>query len=418
MFARQGTPDRLCRRIMPRCLARKNRGFGALRLLLASLALLLLIAPARASAYPWMIRHHYAACSPCHADPSGGGPLTIYGQLIGNSLLSTVSGSGDDDANSSALFGLLKTPGWLALGGDVRGALLRVKPEGSPEVRRTILMQADLSATIATGRFLASASAGYAPEGALGAALTRGREKNLISREHWLGFYLSENRALLLRAGRLNLPFGIRTIEHTLWARALTRTNINDQQQYGLAFSWSTGALRGEVLGILGNYQLRPDAYRERGYSTFVEAEVASGFLLGASSLITHRELDTTSFKETWRQAHGVHVRYATPWQPLVLLSEWDYALSSSRGELWRRGFVGYTQADLEVAQGVHLLVTGEAHDVGVRGPPLSWGTWLSYQWFALPHADLRLDGIYRSLGSDYGRVPMYTLLLQGHVYL
>ncbi|HEX3855337.1 MAG TPA: hypothetical protein VHW01_30450 [Polyangiaceae bacterium] len=392
----------------------------ALHALAIGLALALLFAPARASAYPWMIRHGYSACAPCHSDPSGAGPLTEYGRSAGGAVLSMQLDKESDEAPPTAgfLFGLVRPPEWLALGGDGREALLRVKVPGTAMIRETILMKADLEASITTGRFLASATGGYAHEGALGAAVTRGSTDNFVSRQHWLGYYVNEDSTLLLRAGRMNLPFGIRSIEHTLWVRALTQTDINDKQQYGAAFAWSAGPLRGELMAIAGNLQLRPDIYRERGYSTYLEAVLGRSLVLGASSLITHRELDPSSFKETWRQAHGAYVRYATPWEPLVVLSEWDYTLTSARGQLRSKGVAGYAQVDFEAAQGVHFLVTGEAQDVGVNRPPWSWGTWLSYAWFLLPHTDVRLDGIYQSLGSQYGRVPVYSLLLQGHVYL
>ena len=367
-----------------------------------------------------MIRHGYTACVPCHVDPSGAGPLTSYGRLVGDEVLSMQPGSSSDRVAPTAqfLFGLVPTPDWLLLGGDVRGALLRVKSPGTPTTRRSLLMQADLEATIVSGRFVAHATGGYAHEGALGAAVTRSTEDNFVSRQHWLGFYLDQESTLMARVGRMNLPFGIRSIEHTLWAHSLTATDINDKQQFGAALSFNTSAFRGEVMAIAGNLQLRPDDYRERGYSASLEGVIGSRLALGVSSLVTHRQLHPTFLKETWRQAHGIHARYATPWEPLVLLSEWDYTITSARDQLWRKGVVGYAQADLEASQGVHFLLTGEAHDVGVRGPPVSWGVWLSYAWFPLPHADLRIDGIYQSLGSDFGRVPAYTLLLQGHVYL
>jgi hypothetical protein len=407
--------------MLGRCI-REKAPACALRALGIALVSFVLFTPARAQAYPWMIRHGYAACAPCHSDPSGAGPLTQYGRIVGDTVLTTKLGraSESEEPSSAAgfLFGLAQPPEWLALGGDVREALLRVKVPGAPLIRQTILMQADLEATISSGRFLASATVGYAPVGALGAAVTRGSTDNLVSRQDWLGYYIDDNSSLLLRAGRMNLPFGIRSIEHTLWARALTGTDINDKQQCGAAFAWTVGALRGEFMAIAGNFQLRPDAYRERGYSAYVEAAPTSGLAFGASSLVTHRELDPTSFKQTWRQAHGIHARYATPWQPLVLLSEWDYTILSARDELRSKGVVGYAQADLEIAQGVHFILTGEAQNVGVHNPPASFSTWLSYAWFCLPHTDLRIDGIYQSLGSDFGRVPVYTMLLQGHVYL
>jgi len=398
---------------------RTKWALDVLRALGLAFAALLLFAPARASAYPWMIRHGYSECTPCHSDPSGSGPLTAYGRTIGNSLLSTISSSHENAENGNRfLFGLVPTPDWLQLGGQLRGAFLRSKTAGAPLERRTILMQADLSATIHAGRFLASGSLGYAHEGALGAAITRNTENNLISREHWLGFTLGAESTLLLRAGRMNLPFGIRNVEHTLWARTLTVTNINDQQQAGLSFAWRGGIFHGELMAIAGNFQLRPDDYRERGYSTFLEAAVTPELVLGASSLVTHRDLSPTTLTETWRQAHGLHVRYVTPWEPLVVLTEWDYVFVSSRDQPWRKGIVGYTQVDLEAAQGAHFLVTGEASTVGVDGPPPSWGLWLSYHWFLLPHSDLRIDGIFQSLGSHSERASVGTLLLQAHVYL
>ncbi|HYJ11210.1 MAG TPA: hypothetical protein VEX18_19440 [Polyangiaceae bacterium] len=48
-------------------------------------------------------------------------------------------------------------------------------------------------------------------------------------------------------------------------------------------------------MAIAGNFQLRPDDYRERGYSAFVEVAPWDQFAAGVSSLVTHRELDTVT---------------------------------------------------------------------------------------------------------------------------
>jgi hypothetical protein len=387
------------------------------RATLILLALWLLSGGARA--YPWMIRHHYTACNGCHADPSGAGPITTYGRAVADMVMRT---GGDEDSGSDVppaagfLFGAVHTPDWLQLGGDARLMALASKSKGVPLSSRTIWMQLDANATINTGSFVASGTLGYAPEGALGAALTRGTDNNLTSRQHWLGYQLPSD--VLFRVGRMNLPFGLRSIEHTLWARNLTRTNINDQQQYGAAVYFATGKLRGELMGIVGNLQLRPDRYRERGYSAYVEVEPLEGLALGASSLVTHRSLDTITLAETWRQVHGVFGRWATPYEPLVLLGEWDYLFESSRDAFHKRGHVAYLQADWEPVQGVHVLATGEMNRVGALNRYTSYGGWLSYAWFFAPHCDLRLDSIYQSLGSATESTGVFTLLLQGHVFL
>lgn len=388
---------------------------------LAVYAAVLLLAPP-AQAYPWMIRHRYASCSACHSDPSGSGPITAYGRAVADSVIRIEDGGADSAADvppsAGFLFGAVHTPAWLELGGDVRLMSLSQKTRGVPLTNRLIWMQLDADATVRIKGFVASGVLGYAPEGSLGAALTRGTQDNLVSRQHWIGYQVPIAAELLLRAGRMNLPFGIRNIEHTLWARKLTRTSIDDQQQYGISAYFASGALRGELMGIAGNLQLRPDRYRERGYSTYLEVEATSGLALGASSLITHRGLDPATLEETWRQAHGAFGRWATPYQPLVLMTEWDYVFESSRNSFYKRGLASYLQADWEPIQGMHFIATGEANKVGVRDRYWSYGGWLSYNWFLAPHSDVRLDGIYQSLGSAAGSSGVFTVLLQGHVFL
>jgi len=359
-------------------------------------------------------------CGACHADPSGAGPITRYARQVSGNFIPMADGSDPAKGADSVefLFGAVKMPEWLELGGNVRVLSLSQKSPGVPLTKRLIWMQLDGEATVNVSNFVASGTLGYAPEGALGATLMRGTQDNLVSRQHWLGYRPSETSELMFRAGRMNLPFGIRSLEHTLWTRKLTRTNINDEQQYGVSAYFGAGPLRGELMGIVGNLQLRPDLYRERGYSVYLEAETFDGLALGVSSLVTHRKLDTVTLKETWRQVHGGFGRWATPLKSLVLLGECDYLFESSRDSYYRRGVVSYMQADWELLQGIHVLATGEVNHIGVRKRYWSYAGWLSYAWFLAPHADVRLDGIYQSLGSAVGKAGVYTVLLQGHVNL
>jgi hypothetical protein len=354
-------------------------------------------------------------------DPSGGGVLTNYGRALADEAIRMrfpgEAEEGEGAAPSAQFLWGVPVPEPLLLQGELRYLHLEQKVEHTPTVSRNIWMQADFEAAVALEHFVVSASIGYAEEGSLGAALTREPEQNLVSRYHWLGYSLLDD-ALLLRAGRINLPFGLRGIEHTLWARARTRTSVNADQQYGVAASYADQRFRAELMAIAGNLQLRPDDFRERGYSGYFEWAVNSKLTAGASSLIVHRDLDPSTLKETWRQAHGLFGRWASDWKPLVLMTEWDFALESPRRASWRKGIVGFLQADVEVFQGMHLIGTGEAQNVGVHGPPWSWGTWLSYAWFFAPHADLRFDSVYQHIGSSAGSTGALSLLLQGHLYL
>lgn len=392
-----------------------------LRALALVLALECLLAPRSAHAFASTLRHGYTQCTPCHVDPSGSGTLSAYGRAVADEAIRMrfpgESEQAAQAAPSAKFFWGMNLPEQLSLQADLRYLRLESKAEGSPNLSRGVWMQADLNAALQLHGFTAAASIGYADEGALPAALTRGSEKNLVSRHHWLGYSLAGG-ALMLRAGRFNLPFGLRTMEHTLWARALTRTSINADQQYGVSAAYVGERFRAELMGIAGNLQQRPDVFRERGYSGYLEFESPYKLTGGVSSLLVHRGLDPSTLKETWRQVHGVFGRWGTPWQPLILMSEWDYSLESPRYAPRRKGVVGFLQADVEVIQGIHLLATGEARNVGVEGPPPSWGGWLSYAWFFAPHADLRIDAIYQSLGSSAGSTSATTLLVQGHLYL
>jgi hypothetical protein len=383
------------------------------------LAACLLSICGEARAYTWMLRHGYTGCGTCHQDPTGGSLLTPYGRALGGIVLRTQYGGGSEEPQpvDDFLFGAVSLPEGLMLGGDVRGLWMNNKFEGTESTQDQFLMQADLHAGVRISRVVGAASVGYAETGAFSTTLTRAPEKNLVSRFHWLGYEFTET-GLLLRGGRMNLPFGIRTIEHTLWTRALTGTGINDDQQHGLAVSWTQGTFRAELMAILGNYQLRPDAYRERGYSGFFEWLPEQHLALGLSSLMTYRELEPTYLRETWRHAHGVFARWATPWQPLVVLAEADYVFRSPKNDFHREGFVSYAQADVEPIQGLHFLLTGEAHNVGVTGTPFSWAVWVSQQWFVAPHVDVRIDNVYQSLGDEFGRASALSLLAQAHIYL
>src|SRR5665213_1369307 len=82
----------------------------------AGLILLQFLSPKVAMAFPEMVRHGYVNCTSCHVSPSGGGVLTPYGRQQATDLLSTWS----TEKEAGPVQGLLQTPEWLNLGGDLR----------------------------------------------------------------------------------------------------------------------------------------------------------------------------------------------------------------------------------------------------------------------------------------------------------
>ena len=397
---------------------------GRLLAFLAVLGVLLLASPREASAFPWMIRQGVTSCQQCHGDPSGGGVLTAYGREQGDLTLRMRYGNKSDIASDSAgfLFGLVSPPDWLLAGGSFRGGALHVAPQGIPADTRVVQMQSDLRGmVVAESGFRAGVSAGFMVKGAQPAWVTSNPQANLVSREHWVGYAFAD-RDGLVRAGRIVLPFGIRDTNHRLWVRDRTRTDINDSQQHGVALAYRTTNLRGEIMGVAGNFQTSPDAYRERGYSGFAELAVAKAAAVGVSSLTTFVQRDPRTRQKGGRMAHGLFARYS-PWKPLVILAEGDVLVALPDKGSSRIGHASMLTADVEILQGLHVQATGETTAPGGSSPAapnsqLSYGGWGTVLWFFAPHTDLRLDLVEQSVPAGPTRLNVFSALVQLHLYL
>ncbi|MBF5046233.1 hypothetical protein FGE12_27710 [Aggregicoccus sp. 17bor-14] len=391
-----------------------------MRIALLLSTLLLLLLPGRAEAYPWMIRHGYASCATCHVDPSGGGLVTKYGRAQSELLLATQwrkrpegEQAGEVSRSTGFLFGFAPLPEWLDLGISLRGARLSTRA-GEARDSRWLQMVTDLRGGLNAGPVRAGASIGYLHQRGLPTAITSRDKDNLVSREHWLGLQFLDD-TVLVRAGRMNLPYGLRNVEHTSWVRDATRTDINEDQQHGLAVAYMGERVRAELMGIAGNFQLHPSDYREHGYSGYAELALAEHAAVGLSSLVTHAAWDVATLQpSSTRQAHGLFGRWAL-FKPLVLLAEADLLLQHPQGGPTSSGYTGLLQADYELIQGVHAMVAGEALR---QTDTTSIGAWLTLDWFIGPHAELRLDANPRRFGAPPGgqSQDVLTLLAQLHL--
>ncbi len=425
-----------------------------------------------AFAYAWMIRHGYTACGTCHADPSGGELLAPYGRVTGDLILrmhyepstdtaaassgseggESFDGFGDFDEDfevseteekpaeaeeapaesaepadatpgAGVLWGLWDPPEWLLVSGAFRN--LQILRPGSEGDKYTFVpvMQADLYGQLKFGSVRAAGSIGVSKvrEGsphARAAQITteQGDELNLISRTHWIG--VDVGTEYLVRAGRVNLPFGVRIPEHTMWVREATRTDRESDQQAGIAVSYVGNSMRAEIMAILGNYQINPDEFRERGYSLYIEGFAGTNLAAGLSSKATFAKVDpVTEEEDVLRQAHGVMSRWS-PWEPLAVLFEFDMLFRTNADA----GYVGFLQADYELVQGLHFLATGEVLDEGLsiaedapdqgpgQGEP-KYGAWGTLDWFFYRQFEFRTDFIWR-------QEEPFTILGQLHFYL
>jgi hypothetical protein len=166
-------------------------------------------------------------CSQCHQSPGGGGLLTSWGR---DESGDTISLGGD----GAFLHGLVALPSWLALGGDLRFAVLN-NQVGSPDGSETAAfpMQADLYARVAFGEAWSLNVIGGArgivradddsPLARLGTTLDR-----FMSREHYLMWRPSATGPYA-RVGRFFAPYGLRFAEHVYYVRRYTGFNLYEE---------------------------------------------------------------------------------------------------------------------------------------------------------------------------------------------
>ncbi len=410
------------------------------------LGLLLGLSPASAVAYPWMIRHDYTGCGACHTDPSGAGLLTEYGRAQNvllmqmNTPWTPVPQTGEVPKYAGFAFGVLPMPDWLLAQVTFRGAefwLTATRPGqgGQPGTTASqqlfLMMLLDARAEIKFGIFRAGGSLGWGNTPyTLPASVISNPDatSELLSRDYWVGLQFDDS--LLVRLGRINLPFGLRNVEHTAWVRNNTQTDINYSQQSGLSLAFENEHLRTEVLVILGNLNVSPDAYRQRGFSGLLEVPVAPRATVGVSALVTRAELSVVPSPPLpdgqpglrglpgLRQVYGLFSRWA-PIEPIVFLLEGDVFLNTNLGSgVVQTNAATWLQMDWEPIQGIHLAPAVETlNTYGVRGTGI--GTWLTLDWFCLPHTDIRLDGVYRFEPSAVGAASnVFSFLVQLHTFL
>ena len=367
-----------------------------------------------AHAYPFMIRHGYTQCSTCHTDPSGGTFLNEYGRAQSDLLLSSSYGSGAvseeavGEPTAGRFLGFLPLPSWFRPGGWVREGYIWNAVDGRIVDRRSLQMRADLGADVKVGPFRAAAELGYASaEGTPRLAqITRSTTgPNLVGRELWAGVETSGGEGLL-RAGRINVPFGLRNLEHTSFVRTATHTDLNEDQTYGVAFALSRPTWRAEVMALLGNLSVHPDAYRERGAAGYLELSVAPTAAIGFSALAARTDASLTTHHPTLRQAYGGFARIS-PWRPLVLQAEADLLLENQLGSGNQDvGHAEWLQMDLEPLRGLHVTGALEGMKTGTT-PDLQRGAWGGLWWFVFPHVDVRADVVQR-----WGQGPATTTFL------
>jgi hypothetical protein len=204
---------------------------------------------ARAYAYPQYQISRDQMCTDCHLSPAGGGLLSENG--LTNAETFSQWGTSPEFLN-----GLVSTPKWLQLGGDIRYAAGYTDPQPTFAGFTTFPMQADLVAAATFNAISLHVMAGAvapdcsgAPTG--GSSCTIDYKTLFASREHWVQWQQNpgEPGGLYLRAGRFMPVYGLRLVEHTAYDRFYGGSPLYGET-YGVAAEYIQPGFEVHVTGF------------------------------------------------------------------------------------------------------------------------------------------------------------------------
>jgi hypothetical protein len=291
-----------------------------------------MMAPLTVLAFPEMVRHGYGNCTACHHSPNGGGVLTAYGRELSREVLSTWS----KEEESRFLY-FVKSPEWLALGGDVRFIQL-YRNDAVVREARPIFMQGDIEGAATYQQFKAAVALGVNPTSVGG---------RIMSRRHWVQWQATPE--LGVRFGRFLRAYGIGTADHAI------------ETKRGLG--WDQGSEA---------YHLEGSWLKEK-FDVF--ATVALGKLDGSASsesgLVLRGALNLEGrYKIGWSYFYGTktgQTRHVTgPYAILgftpkfFVLAELALQGANIAGSGNFFGWADYLRANYEIHRGVHVFLTQE----------------------------------------------------------
>ncbi len=334
------------------------------------LALLLVLTfSIRSYGYPEMVRHGYANCTACHVSPNGGGILTPYGRSLSQELLSTWGAKNESDF----MYGFVKLPEWLNLGGDIR-SLQQWQKNDSFEQAMFIFMQADLEAAATVSKFQAVATVGPQSNKTFNHA-----GGAIISRRHYLAYHPTDQ--ITIRGGKFMAAYGINTAEHVI----ATKRNLNwdeGSETYNIEASYLGDHFDAYATVLMG----RPEASYlnlEKGVSLRSSYLLKETSKIGASYFYGSSDLAN-------RHVFGPYgILGITP--HFFVLAEFDFQYRLAFGAPNSWGFVNYVRADYEFIKGLHGYLTHELTKLNWNRPDQTTQTFgIGMQFFPRPHIEVQ----------------------------
>jgi hypothetical protein len=365
----------------------------------------LIFGPARAHAFPEMVRAGYTNCTTCHVSPTGGGILTDYGRNLSNEVLSTWG----TEREAQPLHGLLPDRGeskedtkWFGVGGDVRA--VQVHSENSlAKINRFIWMQAMADFAYRYDTWTAEISVGKYDQNRRGEWVANAER-----------YYLMKQfgEANLIRVGRVIPAFGLNVPEHIAPTRGGPRGN---GLGFGIAQERDVAEWHyiGETWNAAVGYSKGPRddvSPLEEAFYGQIQRAFAEHYKIGLSAWSGKRETDK-------RRILGVHGALGFTKQ-FYMLTETDVQFDQPNAGDSTTGIYGYHKVGYEFHKGIHVFMHMDHMQPNLKQPSTfssRWGPGMAF--FPRPHFELNAVWARELVKSTSDHEGDYAWLLL-HYYL
>ncbi|HVZ88877.1 MAG TPA: hypothetical protein VHG72_18045 [Polyangia bacterium] len=364
-----------------------------------------------AQAYPqWQLSSGAVRCNQCHFSPAGGGLINSYGRDAVGDQLSTFGGNG------AFLHGAVDLPSWLALGGELRGALVDedVQDPAGPTVA-AFPMQAELDARIAL-------PAGLSILGNVG---LRGQVRDpdvaipiqnfqpvstsqLIFPEHYV-MWQPEALGPYLRVGRFYAPYGLRMAEHILYInRDLGFDELEETYNMSGGFVYPEAELH---LTAFAPDFVRHIGSDEKGFAGYFESRFRDETIALAGQMRLAMSPGVTKLMA------GVVAKGYIENLHTLLLGEVDVVdqIFTELDDTSRQQVVGAAGFSVFPITGVMITLLGERNQVDVQVNDAYTAGTLLVSWFPYAHFEMQL---MERVQYPSGGTPNNTLFFQIHYFL
>lgn len=342
-----------------------------------------------ASAEPWIAVETGLKCSQCHANPTGGGLRTRFGNVYAQTQLSASRIGPEDLAPWTGAVG-----DFLAVGGNVRGnwSYTDIPHQDSSNEFETEEARFYLQAELVPGRV-----AVYVDERAAPGSATN-LEANLRLSTSGGGYYV--------KVGRFYLPFGWRLEDDNAFVRRLSGVNMQTPDE-GLELGMERGTWTGR-LALTNGSGGGPETDDGKQVTARLE-HVGRRWRIGASGLFNDSDGGERAVAGLFAGAHTGPIRW---------LGEVDYVDDDSLGPDGRQMAAALIEADWGFRKGHNLKLTHEwlDPDDDVDEDEQTRSS-LVYEWFPFQFVELR-SGVRFYDGPDQIDVQNRTeAFLQLHGY-